>query len=81
VLLIYGERDALVRAKPSIARAAALNPRMRSKLYADSGHAPFMEEPDRFNHDLSDFIDTTVPPRVGSAPSVSSQPILPSLPF
>jgi hypothetical protein len=25
--------------------------------------------------------DTTVPPRVGSAPSVSSQPILPSLPF
>jgi pimeloyl-ACP methyl ester carboxylesterase len=59
VLLLYGERDALVQAKPAIARAKALNPRIRSTLYAQSGHAPFLEEPDRFDRDLARFIDTT----------------------
>jgi len=61
VLLIYGARDALVKATPSIARAKSLNPRIQSKLYAASGHAPFLEEPARFNRDLSDFIRATVP--------------------
>jgi non-heme chloroperoxidase len=59
VLLIYGARDALVKAKPAIARASELDPQIQSKLYANSGHAPFIEEPDRFNRDLSAFIDTT----------------------
>jgi len=61
VLLIYGARDALVQAKPAIARAKALNPKIQSTLYANSGHAPFIEEPDRFNHELSAFINTTSP--------------------
>lgn len=56
VLLLYGARDALVKAEPSIARAKGLNPRIHSVLYADSGHAPFLEEPDRFNRDLLAFI-------------------------
>ncbi|GHH49899.1 alpha/beta fold hydrolase [[Pseudomonas] boreopolis] len=56
LLLLYGAQDALVKAKPSIARAKSLNPRIRSELYADSGHAPFLEEPERFNRDLSDFV-------------------------
>lgn len=60
VLLIYGARDALVQAKPSIARAAALNSRIQSTLYADSGHAPFIEEHDRFNRDLSIFVESTL---------------------
>ncbi|CAM4198048.1 AB hydrolase superfamily protein YdjP [Bordetella tumbae] len=60
LLLIYGAQDALVKAKPSIARAKSLNPRIQSKLYAASGHAPFLEEPDRFNRDLSDFIRSAV---------------------
>jgi non-heme chloroperoxidase len=59
ILLIYGARDALVKAGPAIARASELNPRIRSKLYANSGHAPFIEEPERFNRDLSAFIDTS----------------------
>ncbi|HWW69444.1 MAG TPA: alpha/beta hydrolase [Duganella sp.] len=57
VLLIYGAQDALVKARPSIARAAEINPRIRSTLYEASGHAPFIEEPARFNRDLSGFID------------------------
>ncbi|WP_255557238.1 alpha/beta hydrolase [Sodalis sp. dw_96] len=60
LLLIYGGRDALVKAKPTIARAVQLNPRVQGKLYANSGHAPFIEEPGRFNRDLSAFIDTTL---------------------
>ncbi|NDL65684.1 alpha/beta fold hydrolase [Acerihabitans arboris] len=58
VLLIYGAQDALVQAKPTMARAMALNPAIQGKLYANSGHAPFIEEPERFNRDLSAFVDT-----------------------
>lgn len=57
LLLIYGARDALVQAGPSMDRAKGLNPRLRSAVYADSGHAPFVEEAERFNRDLATFID------------------------
>lgn len=59
LLLIYGARDALVNAEPSIARAMRINPRIQSKVYAESGHAPFLEEVDRFNRDLLDFLRST----------------------
>lgn len=58
VLLLYGAQDALVRPAPAIARARAINPRVRSIVYADAGHAPFLEEAARFNRDLSNFVDT-----------------------
>lgn len=61
VLLIYGAQDALVKARPAIARAADLNPRIRATLYQASGHAPFIEEPARFNRDLSGFVDNLKP--------------------
>ncbi|WP_211266679.1 alpha/beta fold hydrolase [Halotalea alkalilenta] len=61
LLLLYGARDSLVDAERSIARATALNPRIRSTRYAQSGHAPFIEEADRFDRDLSDFIDAANP--------------------
>ncbi|SOE67050.1 Pimeloyl-ACP methyl ester carboxylesterase [Burkholderia sp. D7] len=60
VLLLYGEHDALVNTSGAIARAKELDPHIQTKLYANSGHAPFIEEPDRFNHDLAAFIDTAV---------------------
>ncbi|WP_191577489.1 alpha/beta fold hydrolase [Achromobacter insolitus] len=60
LLLIYGAKDALVQPAPSIDRARALNPQVRSKIYAASGHAPFMEEADRFNRDLAAFVDSVV---------------------
>ena len=59
VLLLYGERDALVQARPAIERGRQLNPRVQSKLYAESGHAPFLEETTRFNRDLAAFVDAT----------------------
>ncbi|MGE8658385.1 MAG: alpha/beta fold hydrolase [Achromobacter sp.] len=57
MLLIYGARDALVRAAPSMERARQLNPRVRTTVYAASGHAPFLEEAERFNRDLAAFVD------------------------
>jgi len=60
VLLLYGEHDALVNTSGAIARAKELDPQIQAKLYVNSGHAPFIEEPDRFNHDLATFIDAAV---------------------
>jgi len=58
VLLLYGAQDALVQAGPAIARAKAINPRVRSIVYAGSGHTPFLEEPERFNRDLAAFMQS-----------------------
>lgn len=59
VLLLFGAKDALVQPNPTIARAKAINPAVKSKIYANSGHSPFIEETDRFNRDLSAFIMAT----------------------
>ncbi|MBR8431366.1 alpha/beta hydrolase [Burkholderia cenocepacia] len=56
LLFIYGGRDALVDTQATLARAAALNLRIVSKVYAASGHAPFIEEAGRFNRDLAAFV-------------------------
>lgn len=60
LLLLYGAKDQLVEVQPSIARAKALNPRAQSKLYEGSGHAPFLEEAERFNQDLVNFVKAAV---------------------
>lgn len=57
VMMLYGEKDALVRVRPSLDRATTLNPAIRAKVYANSGHAPFLEEDQQFNSDLADFRD------------------------
>ncbi|WP_175870593.1 alpha/beta hydrolase [Burkholderia sp. BCC0397] len=56
LLFVYGGRDALVDTHATLARAAELNPRIASKVYAESGHAPFIEEAERFNRDLAAFV-------------------------
>ncbi|RAR52865.1 pimeloyl-ACP methyl ester carboxylesterase [Paraburkholderia unamae] len=58
LLFLYGGRDALVNTRATLARASALNPRIATKVYAESGHAPFIEESDRFNRDLAEFVRT-----------------------
>ncbi len=61
VLLLYGSKDALVNPRASIARAKALNAHIQTKIYKTSGHAPFLEEARRFNHDLANFVDSSQP--------------------
>lgn len=60
LLLIYGARDALVRAEASFQRARALNARITGEFYSEAGHAPFMEERERFNRDLSGFVEAVM---------------------
>jgi pimeloyl-ACP methyl ester carboxylesterase len=55
MLMLYGEKDALVMIRPSLERARGLNSEIHSKIYADSGHSPFLEEMHRFNIDLAAF--------------------------
>ncbi len=57
VVMLYGEKDALVMANASIERATSLNPAINTMIYTDSGHAPFLEEAERFNLDLVAFRD------------------------
>ncbi|NYH16413.1 pimeloyl-ACP methyl ester carboxylesterase [Paraburkholderia bryophila] len=59
LLFIYGGHDALVDTPRTLARAAALNSHIATKVYPDAGHASFAEEPDRFNHDLAEFVKST----------------------
>lgn len=58
LLFLYGGRDALVHTRATLARAVALNPDIAATVYSESGHAPFIEEPDRFNRDLAEFVDS-----------------------
>lgn len=60
VLLLYGAQDALIQPSAAIARAVQLNPGVKSTLYEHSGHAPFLEEPERFNRDLAAFMDSSL---------------------
>lgn len=55
VLLIYGGKDNLVRPQPSLERATSFNGSIKSEIYDNSGHAPFLEEASRFNKDLARF--------------------------
>lgn len=55
LLFIYGEHDVLVNPAASLERATSVNPRILTRIYADSGHAPFIEESARFNHELATF--------------------------
>jgi pimeloyl-ACP methyl ester carboxylesterase len=58
VLMLYGAKDELVQVQPSLARARQLNAQIQTTIYENSGHAPFLEEPSRFNQDLATFVES-----------------------
>jgi pimeloyl-ACP methyl ester carboxylesterase len=58
VLMLYGAKDELVQVQPSLARARQLNARIKTTIYENSGHAPFLEEAARFNQDLAKFVES-----------------------
>lgn len=55
VLLTHGAHDRLVRLAMS-ERIRALHPGSRLSIYAQSGHSPFYEEPERFGRELAAFV-------------------------
>ncbi|WP_394728917.1 alpha/beta fold hydrolase [Altererythrobacter sp. GH1-8] len=55
ILMIHGAIDGTVTLE-KVAELKAHLPDSRSILYPESGHSPFLEEPDRFNRDLLEFL-------------------------
>ena len=55
MLVTYGAKDLLFQSTMST-RMQPLNQEAQISLYPESGHAPFYDEPDRFNRELAAFI-------------------------
>ena len=53
-LILWGENERLAP-EPAGPEVAAAFPDARSLVYADCGHSPFFEDPERFNRDLAAF--------------------------
>ena len=53
-LVIHGVEDRVVNAATGIA-ASEIIPGADLRLYENTGHIPFLEQPERFNQDLADF--------------------------
>jgi pimeloyl-ACP methyl ester carboxylesterase len=60
-LIVWGERDALIPVAHAYAAHAAI-PGSRLAIFADAGHFPHCEAPERFAETLIEFIDTTAAP-------------------
>ena len=59
-LIVWGLRDPMIPAAHGITAHAAI-PHSRLELFADAGHYPFDEDPERFAAVLSDFVASTEP--------------------
>lgn len=59
-LIVWGERDILVP-RPALERMVSRLPRGRLVVWPDTGHAPQLEQPDRFAMLLSSFIRENTP--------------------
>ncbi len=55
VLLIHGDQDQICRVETS-KYMAELIPKSRLVVFEGVGHAPFLEQPDRFNKIVSEFL-------------------------
>ena len=55
IVLIQGDKDALVDFG-MVELGRKLMPRAKISIYVDAGHAPFLEQPERFNKELNSFV-------------------------
>lgn len=55
LLVTYGASDTITTPEMS-RRLLDLNPRATMSIYEDTGHAPFYEDPSRFNRELASFV-------------------------
>ena len=54
-LVSHGQRDAIALVDATARVHAALLPNARLSLYPDAGHAPYLEDPERFNRELREL--------------------------
>jgi len=62
-LIVWGARDSLIPPRHGVAAHAAI-PGSRLEVFADAGHFPHCEAPERFVEALVDFIESTAPARL-----------------
>lgn len=60
-LIVWGEKDRMIPVAHAHAAAEAM-PDSRLELFANAGHFPFNEDPERFARVVTDFVATTRPP-------------------
>jgi non-heme chloroperoxidase len=65
-LLTHGERDAIALVDTTARAHATLLPNARLSVYPDSGHAPYLEDPERFNRELREFALTVTGAAAGA---------------
>ena len=62
VLVTRGEKDKLILANHT-AHLLSCIPHASTSVYADAGHVPFLEDPERFNQELATFVQAEHPGR------------------
>ncbi len=76
-MLVWGERDRIVPSSHMAAAQAQL-PDARVEMFSRSGHFPHLDEPDRFDAVLLDFITSTATPAAtaghGPAATATARP-------
>ncbi|HWT23707.1 MAG TPA: alpha/beta hydrolase, partial [Solirubrobacteraceae bacterium] len=65
VLVVWGEYDMLVPVHDADEYARLIGPNARRVVFADTGHAPQIERPSRFNALLAEFLAGGVAPESG----------------
>ncbi|GAA3838899.1 alpha/beta fold hydrolase [Streptomyces phyllanthi] len=58
-LAVQGDRDRVVT-PAALDHIAAVRPTAQAQLWEGTGHSPFLEEPERFNHQLTAFVGRSV---------------------
>jgi pimeloyl-ACP methyl ester carboxylesterase len=64
-LIVWGERDAVLPVDHGYAAQKAM-PGSRLELFADAGHIPQLDDPDRFGAVVTDFVASTEPSEFSS---------------
>ncbi len=57
ILVIFGKLDTAMQ-EAAVAKLMSQLPRSRAIRFDDTGHSPFAEDPERFNQELSSFVDS-----------------------
>lgn len=65
VLVVWGENDMLVPVEDADRYERMIGPNARKIVFADTGHAPMIERPSRFNELLSEFLAGDPTPESG----------------
>jgi pimeloyl-ACP methyl ester carboxylesterase len=67
VLIVWGRNDVLVPVADAMGYAELIGPNARVEIFEDTGHAPMLERPTRFNELLRGFLAGEALPEAGVA--------------